>query len=71
MLNSLWDGAMRGNLLAIDRVLKIMERRARMLGLDVAERPAEFTPEEIAMEAQRAIAQAMATSSSSSAPDDS
>ena len=64
MLNSIWDSAMRGNLAVIDRVIKIMERRAKMLGLDAQERLDSLTPEEIAMEAQRAIQQAMATSSS-------
>jgi transcriptional regulator len=62
MLNSVWDAAMRGNLNVIDRIIKIMERRAKLLGLDVVERTTEFSAEEIAMEAQRAIQQAMATS---------
>jgi orotate phosphoribosyltransferase-like protein len=65
VLNSIWDSAMRGNLPVIDRVIKIMERRAKMLGLDAQERLDGLTPEEIAMEAQRAIQQAMATSSAS------
>lgn len=62
--NSIWDAAMRGNLATIDRVLKLMERRARMLGLDVLQdrEAGELTPEDIALEAQRAIRQAMATS---------
>lgn len=34
MQAALWPQAMRGQLGAIDRVLKIMERRARYLGLD-------------------------------------
>jgi len=63
MMNSIWDAAMRGNLPVIDRVIKIMERRAKMLGLDAQERLDGLTPEEIALEAQRAIQQAMATSS--------
>lgn len=36
----LWEKARRGNATAIDRVLKIMERRARLLGLDKPERVA-------------------------------
>lgn len=35
LLSSLWAAARRGQLGAVDRVLKIMERRARMLNLDV------------------------------------
>lgn len=34
LLNGLWTTASDGQLDAIDRVLKIMERRARLLGLD-------------------------------------
>ena len=34
MLAGLWDGAETGDTAAIDRVLKIQERRARLLGLD-------------------------------------
>ena len=38
MLGGLWADARRGNVSAIDRVLKIMERRARLLGLDAPTR---------------------------------
>lgn len=34
MLQGIWQEARKGNYGSIDRVLKIMERRARMLGLD-------------------------------------
>lgn len=34
LLDAVWDKAMRGNKDAVDRVLRIMERRARLLGLD-------------------------------------
>lgn len=34
MLSGLWTEARRGNHGAVDRVLKIMERRAKLLGLD-------------------------------------
>lgn len=34
MLRGLWADARKGNHGAVDRVLKIMERRAKMLGLD-------------------------------------
>lgn len=34
MLLGLWDKARRGDVFAVDRVLKIMDRRARYLGLD-------------------------------------
>lgn len=38
MLMALWRDAMNGKWLAIDRCLKIMERRAVMLGLDAPQR---------------------------------
>ncbi|MBP6096147.1 MAG: hypothetical protein KA451_08275 [Methyloversatilis sp.] len=34
----LWEKAKKGNATAIDRILKIMERRARLLGLDAPQR---------------------------------
>lgn len=34
MLQGLWPAARKGGVTAVDRVLKIMERRARLLGLD-------------------------------------
>jgi gamma-glutamyl:cysteine ligase YbdK (ATP-grasp superfamily) len=37
MIKALWPTAEQGNLGAIDRVIKIMERRARFLGLDSAQ----------------------------------
>jgi hypothetical protein len=37
---ALWDRALKGNLRAVERVLKIMERRARLFGLDA---PARIT----------------------------
>lgn len=33
-LNSIWDDVKAGKLLAIDRMVKLMERRAKMLGYD-------------------------------------
>ena len=38
MLSSIWPRARRGELPAIDRVLSIQTRRARLLGLDAPER---------------------------------
>lgn len=38
LLGGLWADARRGHLGAIDRVLKIMERRAKLLGLDAPAR---------------------------------
>jgi hypothetical protein len=37
---AIWPQAMRGDLNAVDRVLRLFERRARLLGLDAA--PARF-----------------------------
>lgn len=36
MLEGLWERAIKGNEWAVDRVLNIMARRARLLGLDVS-----------------------------------
>jgi len=38
MLAGLWTSAKKGDVYAIDRVLKIMERRSRLLGLDAPAR---------------------------------
>lgn len=40
LLTATWPDARRGNLQAVDRVLKVMERRARLLGLDAPVRTA-------------------------------
>lgn len=40
LLASVWPQARRANLGAVDRVIKIMERRARLLGLDAPEKKA-------------------------------
>lgn len=40
MLTGLWPRARKGEAVAVDRVLKIMERKARMLGLDAPTRTA-------------------------------
>ena len=62
MLQGLWSEARRGNYHSIDRVLRIMERRARYLGLDAPDRVAVEatvrTTVEIAAEIE-AIAQAI------------
>lgn len=38
MLLGLWSSAKAGNLLAVDRVLRIMQRRADLLGLDAPQK---------------------------------
>jgi hypothetical protein len=38
LLAAVWDGASRGEVGAIDRVLAIMNRRAKVLGIDAPER---------------------------------
>jgi hypothetical protein len=38
LLLGLWDSAKAGDLQAVDRALKIMERRARLLGIDAPEK---------------------------------
>lgn len=44
MLTGLWPAARRGHLGSVDRVLRIMERRARYLGLDHGDRDPGATP---------------------------
>lgn len=44
MLTGLWPRARKGEAIAVDRVLKIMERRARLLGLDAPTKIAETDP---------------------------
>ena len=34
LTNALWNNALDGKLAAVDRILKVMERRAKLLGLD-------------------------------------
>ena len=34
LMSGLWTQAVQGNMLAVDRILKIMDRRAKYLGLD-------------------------------------
>lgn len=44
MLQAIWDQVIRGNHGAIDRALRIAERRARLLGLDAPQKFAPTTP---------------------------
>jgi hypothetical protein len=48
MMMGLWANAMRGDVAAIDRVLRIQERRARYLGLD--KQPAKTTETGVSLE---------------------
>ena len=50
MLHGIWEAAIKGNTQAIQKVLSIMERRARFLGLDAPEKRALTTPEGEAIE---------------------
>lgn len=45
MLMGLWPNANRGNAQAVEKVLKIMERRAKLLGLDAPTKVAPTTPD--------------------------
>lgn len=40
LLSSLWPQARKGSLGAVDRVIKVMERKAKLLGLDAPQRVA-------------------------------
>jgi hypothetical protein len=42
---NVWSQALKGDVKAIDRVLRIMERRARLLGLDKPQKVAPTTPD--------------------------
>ncbi|MCY4108841.1 MAG: hypothetical protein OXG11_07425 [Chloroflexi bacterium] len=41
LLNSIWNAAREGKLGAIDRALKVLERQAKLLGLDVSQQSQE------------------------------
>lgn len=53
MLAGIWQGARKGNVSHIDRVLKIEERRAKLLGLDAPTKVAETDPDGNAVTASR------------------
>lgn len=44
LLKGLWQSASKGSVNAVDRALKIMERRARLLGLDAPTKLASTNP---------------------------
>ena len=50
LLEAVWDAACRGELQAIDRVLRILDRQAKLLGLDLSPQPDE-QPEELPVKA--------------------
>ena len=50
LLESVWDAARQGELRAIDRVLRVLDRQAKLLGLDMPQQPAE-PPEELPVKA--------------------
>ncbi len=59
-LDAMWTGiypaAKRGNLAAIDRAIKIMTRRAKLLGLDLdRSNAAEFNPEPVRLLVERVV----------------
>ena len=56
MLSGLWPDARKGHLGAVDRVLRIMERRAKMLGIDAVKTPTADPAEAVAVLARLAAA---------------
>ncbi len=50
LLQGIWDAACRGEFQAIDRVLRILDREAKLLGLDLPPQP-ENPPEELPVKA--------------------
>ena len=50
LLEAIWDAACRGELQAIDRVLRVLDRQAKLLGLDLPRQP-EDPPEELPVKA--------------------
>lgn len=53
LMVTLWPSARRGDLQAVDRVLKVMERRAKLLGLDAAQKHEIVTQDAIEQEIKR------------------
>jgi hypothetical protein len=53
LMVTLWPAARRGDLAAVDRILKVMERRAKLLGLDAPARHEVVTFDAIEAEIQR------------------
>jgi hypothetical protein len=49
MLQAIWDPVLKGNQGAIDRALKICERRAKLLGLDAPQKIQEAVPDEFGL----------------------
>ncbi len=45
LLEGIWSAARGGNLGAVDRALKVLEREAKLLGLDLPAQPAEQSEE--------------------------
>lgn len=60
MLLGLWTKAKAGDLLAVDRVLKIMDRRADLLGLDAPRRVEQKIDADLALVIGREVEQAAA-----------
>ena len=50
VLGAIWDAVCRGELRAIDRALRVLDREAKLLGLDRPTQPAE-PPEELPVKA--------------------
>ena len=50
LLGAIWDAACRGELQAVDRVLRVLDRQAKLLGLDLPRQP-EDPPEELPVKA--------------------
>ena len=50
LLDAIWDAASRGQLSAVDRVLRVLDRQAKLLGLDLPAQPDE-PPEELPVKA--------------------
>jgi hypothetical protein len=55
MLSGIWEQAKGGSFAAIDRVVKIMERRAKLLGLDLADKQAASTTGTVVLQVNEAI----------------
>lgn len=53
LMVTLWPMARRGDLAAVDRVLKVMERRSKLLGLDAPQRHEMVTLDAVEAEIRR------------------
>jgi hypothetical protein len=55
LLSAVWPAAEKGDLAAVDRVLSVMHRRARLLGIDLADQKAATAPGIVVLNVQEVV----------------